>query len=101
MRSTWSGRGIADPERIAITGRSYGGYLTLVGLAFYPGTFAAGVDICGMSDLHSFYRDTEPWIAAAAVSKYGDPERDAALLAALSPLHAADEHRRSAAGRAR
>ena len=82
--------GLADPARIAITGRSYGGYLTLVGLAFYPGTFAAGVDICGMSDLHTFYRDTEPWIAAAAVSKYGDPERDAALLAALSPLHAAD-----------
>jgi dipeptidyl aminopeptidase/acylaminoacyl peptidase len=82
--------GIADAGRIAITGRSYGGYLTLVGLAFYPGTFAAGVDICGMSDLHTFYRDTEPWIAAAAVSKYGDPERDAALLAALSPQHAAE-----------
>lgn len=26
----------------------------------------------------TFYRDTEPWIAAA-VSKHGDPERDAAL----------------------
>ncbi len=82
--------GIADPARIAITGRSYGGYLTLVGLAFYPGIFAAGVDICGMSDLHTFYTDTEPWIAAAAISKYGDPERDAALLAALSPLHSAE-----------
>jgi dipeptidyl aminopeptidase/acylaminoacyl peptidase len=42
-----------------------------------------------MSDLHTFYRDTEPWIAAAAVTKYGDPERDGALLAAISPLHAA------------
>jgi dipeptidyl aminopeptidase/acylaminoacyl peptidase len=81
--------GVADRDRIAITGRSYGGYLTLAGLAFYPGTFAAGVDICGMSDLLTFYRDTEPWIAAAAVSKYGDPVRDAGLLAALSPLHAA------------
>ena len=27
---------IADPDRIAVTGRSYGGYLTLVGLAFFP-----------------------------------------------------------------
>jgi dipeptidyl aminopeptidase/acylaminoacyl peptidase len=42
-----------------------------------------------MSDLLTFYRDTEPWIAAAAVSKYGDPEHDAALLAELSPLHQA------------
>ncbi len=82
--------GFADPERIAITGRSYGGYLTLALLAFSPGHFAAGVDICGMSDLHTFYRDTEPWIAAAAYSKYGHPDHDGALLAALSPLHAAD-----------
>ena len=43
-----------------------------------------------MSDLHTFYRDTEPWIAAAAYSKYGHPDHDGALLAALSPLHAAD-----------
>jgi dipeptidyl aminopeptidase/acylaminoacyl peptidase len=82
--------GIADPRAIAVTGRSYGGYLTLACLAFYPGYFAAGVDICGMSDLHTFYRDTEPWIAAAAVSKYGDPVADAALLAAISPLHRAE-----------
>lgn len=81
--------GVAAVDRVAVTGRSYGGYLTLAMLAFSPGLFAAGVDICGMSDLHTFYRDTEPWIAAAAVSKYGDPERDYALLRAISPLHAA------------
>ncbi len=82
--------GLADPARIAITGRSYGGYLTLAALVRYPGTFAAAVDICGMSDLRTFYRDTEPWIAAAAVSKYGDPETDTELLADLSPLPQAD-----------
>jgi dipeptidyl aminopeptidase/acylaminoacyl peptidase len=82
--------GIADPDRIAVTGRSYGGYLTLASLAFSPGVFAAGIDICGMSDLVTFYRDSEPWIAAAAVSKYGHPERDRALLEAISPLSAAD-----------
>ncbi len=80
--------GVAEPGRVAVTGRSYGGYLTLAMLAFSPGVFAAGVDICGMSDLHTFYRDTEPWIAAAAVTKYGHPEHDYVLLRALSPLHA-------------
>jgi dipeptidyl aminopeptidase/acylaminoacyl peptidase len=79
--------GVAEIDRVAVTGRSYGGYLTLAMLAFSPGIFATGVDICGMSDLHTFYRDSEPWIAAAAVSKYGDPERDWALLRAISPLH--------------
>jgi dipeptidyl aminopeptidase/acylaminoacyl peptidase len=78
--------GIAHPDRMAIIGRSYGGYLTLATLAFSPGMFAAGIDICGMSDLHTFYRDTEPWIAAAAYTKYGHPEEDYVLLEAISPL---------------
>ncbi|WKK73367.1 prolyl oligopeptidase family serine peptidase [Rathayibacter oskolensis] len=81
--------GIADRGRIAVTGRSYGGYLTLASLAFSPGVFAAGVDICGMSDLQTFYRDTEPWIASAAVTKYGHPEHDVELLERLSPLGSA------------
>jgi dipeptidyl aminopeptidase/acylaminoacyl peptidase len=80
-------RGWADPDRIAVTGRSYGGYATLLALVRHAPSFAAGVDICGMSDLLTFYRDTEPWIGAAAVTKYGDPVHDAALLAELSPLH--------------
>ena len=29
-------QGIADPDRIAIYGASYGGYATLAGLAFTP-----------------------------------------------------------------
>jgi dipeptidyl aminopeptidase/acylaminoacyl peptidase len=84
------GGGVAEPGRIAISGRSYGGYLTLAALVRYPELFVAGVDICGMSDLLTFYRDTEPWIAEAAVTKYGHPEHDRALLEDLSPLHQAD-----------
>lgn len=83
--------GIADPERIAATGRSYGGYLTNALIAFHPGTFTTAVAICGMSDLTTFYEKTEPWIGAAAVSKYGHPVADAELLAALSPLRRAED----------
>ncbi|MET0187810.1 MAG: alpha/beta fold hydrolase [Pseudonocardia sediminis] len=82
-----TGTGLADPARIAVAGRSYGGYLTLAALTRFPELFAAGVDVCGMSDLPAFYDDTEPWIGAAATTKYGDPHDDAALLAALSPIH--------------
>ncbi|WP_432559884.1 alpha/beta hydrolase family protein [Granulicoccus sp. GXG6511] len=82
--------GIADPERIAATGRSYGGYLTNALIAFHPGTFTTAVATCGMSDLTTFYANTEPWIGAAAVSKYGHPDHDADLLAALSPLRKVD-----------
>ncbi|MDO5498332.1 MAG: prolyl oligopeptidase family serine peptidase [Propionibacteriaceae bacterium] len=82
--------GLADPARIAATGRSYGGYLTNALIAFHPGTFTTAVAICGMSDLTTFYANTEPWIGAAAVSKYGHPVADAQLLADLSPLRKAE-----------
>jgi len=82
--------GIADPGRLGIAGRSYGGYLTLATLTRYPELFRVGVDVCGMSDLHTWYATTEPWIAAAAVTKYGDPARDAELLTDLSPMQSLD-----------
>ncbi|HTV21538.1 MAG TPA: prolyl oligopeptidase family serine peptidase [Polyangiaceae bacterium] len=83
-------RGIAERGRLACAGRSYGGYLTLASLVFHPELFAAGVDVCGMADFHTFYAHTEPWIAVAAYSKYGHPERDAELLRSLSPIHRFD-----------
>ena len=82
-----------DPTRIGCAGWSYGGYLTLAALTFHPELFASGVSICGMSDLASFYRNTEPWIAAAALPKYGHPVRDRELLAQLSPMNRLDSLR--------
>ncbi|HUO40418.1 MAG TPA: prolyl oligopeptidase family serine peptidase, partial [Mycobacterium sp.] len=76
----------ADPDRIACAGWSYGGYLTLASLTFHPALFAAGISICGMSDLTTFYRHTEPWIADAAYPEYGHPIGDKELLQELSPL---------------
>ena len=73
-----------------MAGRSYGGYLTLAALARFPELFAVGVDVCGISDFATFYAETEPWIAAAATTKYGDPTTDAELLRALSPIHQVD-----------
>ncbi|GIJ68236.1 peptidase S9 [Virgisporangium ochraceum] len=71
---------------LGVMGRSYGGYLTLAALVTHPDLFAVGVEVCGMADLLTFYEHTEPWIAAGAVSKYGDPVRDRGLLMDLSPL---------------
>ncbi|HST83674.1 MAG TPA: S9 family peptidase [Kineosporiaceae bacterium] len=82
--------GVADTHRVGCMGRSYGGYLTLAALVWYPKLFAVGIDVCGMADFETFYRHTEPRIAAAAVSKYGHPERDAELLRDLSPIHRID-----------
>lgn len=73
-------------DKIACSGWSYGGYLTQAALTFHPELFAAGISICGMSDLNTWYRNTEPWIAAAAYPKYGHPIADRELLEQLSPL---------------
>jgi dipeptidyl aminopeptidase/acylaminoacyl peptidase len=78
--------GIAAPGRIGAHGWSYGGYLTLVALTRWPELFAAGVTLAGMSDLRTFFAGTEPWMAAASVTEYGDPVTDRDMLAALSPM---------------
>lgn len=82
--------GLARPGEVAVAGRSYGGYLTLAALTFYPELFVAGISVCGMSDLRTFYELTEPWIGLAAYSKYGHPVHDADLLEDLSPLPRVD-----------
>jgi dipeptidyl aminopeptidase/acylaminoacyl peptidase len=42
--------GWVDPRRIAIGGEGFGGFLTLVALAFQPQEFAAGIDLFGVSN---------------------------------------------------
>lgn len=80
------GLGLADPGRLAVMGRSYGGYLVLAALVRHPELFRTGVDICGISDFATFFAGTEPWIAESAAAKYGHPDRDRLLLRRLSPM---------------
>jgi dienelactone hydrolase len=82
--------GEVEPHQIACAGWSYGGYLTMAALTFHPELFSAGVTICGMSDLTTFYRNTEQWIAEASYAKYGHPFNDRELLEELSPLRRLD-----------
>ncbi|MEV7728877.1 prolyl oligopeptidase family serine peptidase [Streptomyces sp. NPDC087917] len=78
--------GYADPLRLGVMGRSYGGYLTMASLVWHPELFRVGVAVCGMSDFATFFAGTEPWIARSAAAKYGHPEHDRELLRALSPM---------------
>lgn len=83
--------GLADPDRIALGGRSYGGFMSLLASAWYPDQFAAIIDACGMTSFETYYQSTEPWLAQAAFPRYGYPYQDAELLRDISPLHRAEE----------
>jgi dipeptidyl aminopeptidase/acylaminoacyl peptidase len=52
---------IAQKDKVAIYGSSYGGYATLVGLTFTPDTFACGVDIVGPSNLVTMLQAIPPY----------------------------------------
>ena len=82
--------GVADPKRIGIYGGSYGGYMVVAGLADYPQLFAAGADLFGVVNFETFFRHTEPWMAAISKVEYGDPDTQADLLRRLSPIHRVD-----------
>ena len=58
----WSVKeGIADPKRVAITGGSYGGYATLVGMTMTPDVFACGIDIVGPSNIITLLQSIPPY----------------------------------------
>jgi dipeptidyl aminopeptidase/acylaminoacyl peptidase len=84
------GEGIADPQRLGIMGGSYGGYMTMAGLAWYPELFAAGANLFGVVNFETFFAETEPWMAAISTIEYGDPATEAELLRDLSPIHKID-----------
>ena len=54
-------QGIADRNKVAIYGGSYGGYSALVGLTFTPDAFACGVDIVGPVNLVTLLQSIPPY----------------------------------------
>jgi len=87
-------QGIADRDRIAIYGGSYGGYATLAGLAFTPDLYACGVDYVGVSNMFTFMKTIPPYWEPLREMWYemvGDPVEDSLMLAEVSPVMHADK----------
>jgi dipeptidyl aminopeptidase/acylaminoacyl peptidase len=72
--------------KVAITGGSYGGYSTLVGMTMFAGTYDAGASIVGFSSLVTFLNNTAPYRRLLRITEYGDPEKDKDALVKLSPI---------------
>ncbi len=82
-----------DPDRAALWGGSYGGYMVLAGLTFQPELWAAGVDIVGISSLVTFLENTSPYRRAYREREYGRLETDRQMLEDASPLPRIDQIR--------
>ncbi|MFH1297867.1 MAG: S9 family peptidase [Bacteroidota bacterium] len=85
---------IADEERIAIYGGSYGGYATLEGLVKTPNLYAAGVDYVGVSNLFTFLETIPPYWKPFLDMMYemvGNPVSDSLQFVQTSPALNADQ----------
>jgi dipeptidyl aminopeptidase/acylaminoacyl peptidase len=87
-------QGIAERDKIAIMGGSYGGYATLVGLTFTPEVFACGVDIVGPSNLITLMETLPPdWTPIMGMFQHrvGDLKTETEFLKSRSPLFFVDK----------
>jgi dipeptidyl aminopeptidase/acylaminoacyl peptidase len=78
-------RGV-DATRVAVIGGSYGGYMTLAALAFYPDLWAAGIATVGISSLVTFLENTSPYRRRVREVEYGFLDSDRDFLVEASPM---------------
>ncbi|RLU80614.1 S9 family peptidase [Streptomyces griseocarneus] len=86
--------GLADPERLVLTGGSWGGYLTLLGLGTQPDAWALGLAAVPVADYVTAYHDEmEALKALDRTLLGGTPEEVPERYAASSPLTYVDDVR--------
>ncbi|MCZ6676827.1 MAG: S9 family peptidase [Candidatus Poribacteria bacterium] len=79
------------PDRIAVMGGSYGGFMTLACVTQYPDLWAAGVDIVGIANFVTFLQNTGAYRRKLREPEYGSLEQDAEFLREISPIHYVDQ----------
>lgn len=85
--------GIADKDRIAIFGWSFGGYAALAGITFTPHLYACGIDLWGVSNYFTLYEGFpaywKPFLEQIN-ERWGDPVKDSLQMYQTSPVFHAE-----------
>ncbi len=82
-----------DPDRVMITGGSYGGYMTLACATHYSDKVRCFFDLFGPSDFNTYFKNTESYRRDIRRAEFGD-ERDTAVAAFFektAPLNNTDK----------
>jgi len=82
---------IADPARIGLTGRSWGGYLTMTCLTQYPGKWAAGAAVVPFLNWFTSHENSREDLQHWDRENFGDPVADKELWYERSPYFFLDK----------
>ena len=82
-----------DADRLAVFGRSFGGFATLSCVSRLPEYWAAAVDIVGPSNLVTFAESVPPTWRRFMTKWVGDPETERDFLLSRSPVTYIDQIR--------
>ncbi len=93
LESAWNwlrDSGWADPNRVAVMGGSYGGFMVLAAITSYPDLWAAAVELYGIANFETFLENTSSYRRKLRESEYGNLEDDGDFLREISPIHYVD-----------
>jgi dipeptidyl aminopeptidase/acylaminoacyl peptidase len=83
-------QGYAEPMKIAASGGSYGGYMSVAATIEGKDVIGASVDVVGVVNMKTFLEQTKGYRRKLREAEYG-PLSDPEFLASISPITRADE----------
>ncbi len=83
--------GIADKDRMAVTGMSYGGFMTLSCATRLPDLWCCAIDTVGMYNLETFLENTAEYRRAHRETEYGSLAHHRHILREVSPIAKIDD----------
>ena len=79
-------RGVVDPSRVAVTGASFGGYLTMCSLTKYPDYWTCGAALVPFLNWFTEIQNEREDLRYWDLQNMGDPEKDRERLREASPI---------------
>ena len=83
--------GIANKDRLAVTGMSYGGFMTLSCATRLPELWCCAIDTVGMYNLETFLENTAEYRRAHRETEYGSLAHHRQILREVSPIAKIDD----------